>query len=192
MEIHVIRHTAVAAAKGLCYGQYDIALAENSAQDIAELLSKLPKDFDQVYSSPSSRCSLLAEQLSTKSISYSADLMEMNFGDWENRPWDDLDQAALSTWMNDFVRTKAPSGENLEELSGRVNAFISMLRMQDFNKVAIVTHAGVIRCIWANILEIPLHNIFKIPVNYGSGIIVKLGKDKAYDQIRSFSDCASS
>ncbi|WP_316822659.1 alpha-ribazole phosphatase [Pedobacter gandavensis] len=188
MEVYVIRHTAVAVPKGLCYGQYDVALADTAQEDIAKVLTKLPGDFEQVYSSPSSRCSLLAEQLSTKPIAYRPDLMEMNFGDWENQQWDALDPGRLDDWMNDFVHKKAPSGESLEELSERVNTFISMLRTQEMNKVAIVTHAGVIRCIWANILEIPLHNIFKIPVNFGSGIIVQLGKDKAYDQIRSFSD----
>lgn len=188
MEIHVIRHTAVDVPKGVCYGQSDVALAATAPQDIAAVIAKLPNEFEQVYSSPSSRCALLAAQLSTPDVAYRPDLMEMNFGEWENKKWDELDQVLLGNWMNDFVTTKTPSGENLEDLFERVNAFISMLRRQDFNKVAIVTHAGVIRCMWASILEIPLHNIFKIPVNYGSGIVINLGKDKAYDQIRSFSD----
>lgn len=193
MEVYVIRHTAVAVEKGICYGQFDVPLAASATQDINELIAKLPDDFDQVYSSPSSRCTLLADQLLTNSaVERWPDLMEMNFGDWENSKWNDMDQILLGNWMNDFVSTKTPSGESLELLYERVNAFIAMLRTKDLNKVAIVTHAGVIRCIWAIILDIPLHNIFKISVDYGSGIKINLNKDSALDQIKHFSTGSSS
>ncbi|MCX2450183.1 alpha-ribazole phosphatase [Pedobacter sp. PLR] len=193
MEVYVIRHTAVAVEKGTCYGQFDVPLAASATQDINEVIAKLPDDFDQVYSSPSSRCSLLADQLPTNSaVENRPDLMEMNFGDWENSKWNDMDQILLGHWMNDFVSTKTPSGESLELLYERVNAFIAMLRTKDLGKVAIVTHAGVIRCIWAIILDIPLRNIFKISVDYGSGIKINLNKDSALDQIKHFSADSSS
>lgn len=193
MEVYVIRHTAVAVEKGVCYGQSDVSLANTASQDMKAVLAKLPDNFDQVYSSPSSRCTRLAKQLTRNSaLEIRPDLMEMNFGDWENCKWNDMDQILLGNWMNDFVSTKTPSGESLEMLYDRVNAFVTMLRTKNLNKVAIVTHAGVIRCIWAIILDIPLQHIFKISVDYGSGIKINLNKDSALDQIKHFSSDSSS
>ncbi|WP_316751146.1 alpha-ribazole phosphatase [Pedobacter gandavensis] len=193
MEVFVIRHTAVAVEKGICYGQFDVPLAASAIADIQKVIAKLPTDFDQVYSSPSSRCTLLAEEIHQKAaLEIQPDLMEMNFGDWEYQQWNNIDQEKLGIWMNDFVSIKTPSGESLEMLHERVKAFITLLRTKDLNRVAIVAHAGVIRCIWAIILEIPLHQIFKISVDYGSGIIINLQKDKAFDQIKHFSSDSAS
>ncbi|WP_316842587.1 alpha-ribazole phosphatase [Pedobacter gandavensis] len=187
MEVYVIRHTAVAVEKGICYGQYDVPLADSASQDINELLAKLPDDFDQVYSSPSSRCQLLASRITQHVPECESRLMEMNFGDWEHQKWNDMDQEALGIWMADFVNEKAPSGESLTILFNRVQGFIEEIRKQEFKKIAIVTHAGVIRCIWAYLLDIPLQNVFKIPVDYGNGLIFSLNKDKTLDQIRKTS-----
>ncbi|NJL77227.1 MAG: hypothetical protein HC892_21620 [Saprospiraceae bacterium] len=51
-------------------------------------------------------------------------------------------------------------------------------------KVLIITHAGVIRCLWAYLLDIPLQNIFKIPVGYNEIFVCKLGKERMYDSIK--------
>ena len=63
--------------------------------------------------------------------------------------------------MADFVNVKTPNGENLLELAERVKLFLDELRNQQHNKVLLITHSGVIRCIWSYLLEIPLQNIFK-------------------------------
>lgn len=183
MEVYVIRHTAVAVDKGRCYGQSEVPLADSGEQDMKALCSKLPQDFDKIYSSPSQRCQLLAVQIAGLELTYDRALMEMNFGDWEQQLWNDMDQEALGLWMADFVHVKAPAGESLALLFKRVQDFMDILRTQDLKKVAIVTHAGVIRCIWAYLLDIPLQNVFKIPVAYGDGLIFSLNPDPAFDQI---------
>jgi alpha-ribazole phosphatase len=47
----------------------------------------------------------------------------------------------------------------------------------------IVTHAGVIRCIWAYLLNIPLGDIFKLNVGYGEVLRCKLSPEPAADVI---------
>ncbi|WP_430612668.1 alpha-ribazole phosphatase [Flavobacterium sp. JP2137] len=183
MEIYVIRHTEVSVPAGSCYGQTDVPLTAQADEQIQAVVQQLPTDFDQVISSPLTRCRLLAAQISAVDRNVDDRLMEMNFGQWENQTWDDLDSEPLRLWMEDFVYTKTPSGESLEELYLRVEDFVEQLRLQDYKKIALVTHAGVIRCIWAYLLEIPLHNIFKIPVVYGETLVVKLGEDKNRDQL---------
>ena len=39
-------------------------------------------------------------------------LMEMNFGDWEMKNWNDIPPEQLNPWMEDFVNIRASNGES--------------------------------------------------------------------------------
>lgn len=95
-------------------------------------------------------------------------LLEINFGDWEMKKWDDIDKENLDKWMNDFVNVRVPNGENFIDLSDRVNRFIDDLTQRRYNRIAIVSHAGVIRSFISKILEKPLEKAFELKVNYCS------------------------
>lgn len=166
MEIYVIRHTQVAISKNICYGQTDVPLNETFIEEMRHLKEKLPNDFTQVYSSPLSRCKELAENLKLGNIQFENDLMEVNFGEWENMNWKDINQIDLNIWMNDFVNEAPPKGESLQSLYNRIENFLNKLNINDNSKLLLITHAGVIRCIWAYLLKIPLENIFKIPIEH--------------------------
>ena len=183
MEVYIIRHTPVAVGKDTCYGQSDVSLSETFIQDLAYYKKELPTDFDVVYCSPSKRCKELAAALEFYNIEFEDLLMEMNFGDWENQKWNDINQKELNSWMLDFVNVKTPNGENLNELFNRVKLFIDELKYKEYNKVLLISHAGVIRCIWSYLLEIPLKNIFKIPVGHNEIFVCKLSKNSMIDKI---------
>ncbi len=182
MEIYVIRHTQV-ASKGLCYGQSDVVLAESFLEEAEAIRAELPTDFDRVYSSPTERCRQLSEALNLGTVEYERKLMEMNFGDWEGKAWNELDQESLNIWMNDFVNTQPPNAESLSIVYKRVATFMEHLRKEKFSKVLLVTHAGVIRCLWAYLLGVPLHNIFKLPVGYQEVLIFSLNEDISFDRM---------
>ena len=184
MEIYVIRHTHVVVGKDTCYGQSDVELAATFNEEAAQYKSQLPIDIDAVYCSPLLRCTELAKSLNFGNVQTESALLEMNFGTWEGQKWNDIDQTELNHWMADFVNVKTPNGENLQQLSERINQFMDKLRMRDHEKVLLVTHAGAIRCIWAYILNIPLDNIFKLPVDYEEILQFKLGKNKNFDAIK--------
>lgn len=184
MEVFVIRHTPVALSSDTCYGQSEVPLADTFLADAAQLKSKLPADFDHIYCSPLLRCTDLAAALGYEQVTLDPALMEMNFGEWENKKWNDLNQGNLNYWMADFVQVKTPRGENLVELFERVKGFADQLRKQPHQKILIITHAGVIRCLWAYLLDIPLQNIFKIPVSYGETLVLNLKASKALDSIK--------
>lgn len=184
MEVYVIRHTPVAVGKELCYGQLDVPLAEHFMEDFEKYKNKLPTQYDAIYTSPSTRCHALAQHLDFGPVISEPGLMEMNFGEWEGQKWNEIDQKALNTWMMDFVNVKTPDGESLLELFQRVNFFLEALKRKNYEKVLLVTHAGVIRCIWAYLLEIPLKNIFKIPVGYFEVFTVKLHNSNKLSSIK--------
>lgn len=184
MEVYVIRHTPVAVGKDICYGQSNVQLADTFIQDIEHYKKNLPNYFDSVYCSPLKRCKELATALKFENIVYEDALMEMNFGDWENKKWNDLNQDELNNWMADFVNTTTPNGENLKTLFERVKVFTDNLRKQQHKKVLLISHAGVIRCLWAYLLDIPLQNIFKIPVGHNEMFIFKLTQNSCTDSIK--------
>ena len=92
MNITLIRHTEVSIEKGICYGQSDIELANSFEKEKIVIQNKLKPDvFDITYSSPLKRCKKLAKALfADKEIVYDNRLMELNFGDWEGKHWDDI------------------------------------------------------------------------------------------------------
>lgn len=188
MEIFVIRHTRVTGAEGLCYGRSDPPLADSFEREMLELAARLPGRFDAIYSSPSPRCRRLAEALLSllqpisppaRGIAQSSgpspalplylseDLLEMDFGAWEGRPWDAIPRAELDAWGADFVHVKPEGGENLEMLFRRVQRFLSALRARPEGRVLVITHAGVIRCIGAAFRNLPLQDLFTFEVGYG-------------------------
>ncbi|MCZ2394549.1 MAG: alpha-ribazole phosphatase [Chitinophagales bacterium] len=188
MEIYIIRHTPVSISKDYCYGQSDIALAESYEQDIAYFLQELPKDFDFVYCSPLSRCKSIVESLEISNVKYEPALMEMNFGSWEGKRWRDINTDDLSKWGNDFVNISTPHGESLSILYSRVTEFLNQLSQnRHHKKILMITHAGVIRCLWAYFNDISLQNIFSIPISYQEIFIAQFRNDNLSNSMTKIS-----
>ncbi|MCS6819093.1 MAG: alpha-ribazole phosphatase family protein [Chitinophagales bacterium] len=182
MEIHVLRHTRI-AAEGICYGQLDLPPAASFAEEALALASQLDNDYSVVYSSPLTRCMMLAHQLGYENVQTDKRLLELNFGEWEGKPWTEINQYELQRWMNDYVQIEPKGGENLNEMYSRVKSFLDELSVQDKGKALVITHAGVIRCCWAYLLHVPLQHIFKIPVGYNEVFAFRLQSDSCWNSI---------
>ncbi|UKJ06290.1 alpha-ribazole phosphatase [Solitalea lacus] len=167
MDIYLIRHTEVNIAKGICYGQSDLDVLQDSVQQTSEQLSLLLPQNKTLYSSPLKRCKTLASHL-TNQVLFDDRLMEMNFGDWELQDWNNINQAELNPWMEDFVNIQVPNGESFVQLHGRTVDFINELINNQEKQIVIITHAGVIRSWLCEVLGIPLKNAFKLAIDYGS------------------------
>ena len=148
MTLWLVRHAQPLINKGICYGQLDVPADLQATQTCAKKLIKaLPKGIN-VITSTLQRCELLAPEL----IGLQPDLMvkndpklqEMHFGQWEGRPWADIDKAELSAWTADFANYRAGgTGESVTQLMARVaSAFDELDPTKD---TLWVTHAGVIR-----------------------------------------------
>jgi alpha-ribazole phosphatase len=149
MEIYLIRHTTPEIAKGICYGQSDIALASTFEDEWNTIRDRLPEKIDAVYSSPLSRCRQLASKLGDwYGIPFIEDrrLAEMNFGEWELKRWDNIEQVALQEWMNNFREVRCPGGESYRDVLERVSDFVQTIQEQADKSIMIVTHGGVIKC----------------------------------------------
>ncbi len=179
MEIYLIRHTKTDTQKGLCYGQTDVELTESFLDDAQRILKKLPSS-DLIFSSPLSRCTRLAKLMGDNVILDSR-LLEVNFGDWENMPFSEIESDALTHWTENFVTLAPPNGESFSDLCRRVENFWQDLIQLENERVFIVTHAGIIRALLAVILKLPPANAFQFRVDCGS--VHKLRYENAYTYI---------
>lgn len=172
MEVYFIRHTTPLVDKGICYGQTDLELATTFPEEQKKVLKQLPDTFDVVYSSPLKRCFRLAGQLRGKKLLVDDRLKELDFGDWEMKPWDSLPKEALKKWMADYVHNTPPGGESMLDLQLRVLAWWKELQHAGFHRIAVVTHGGTIRTMNAYFKDIPLSSAFdRFQISYG-GIAV--------------------
>jgi len=165
MELFVIRHTEVQNPNNLCYGNYDISLKPNYEHKSKIFFENLPNDLDQIYSSPSKRCTDLLD-LHNLNFNIHNDLRELDFGDWEGKKWDDIDQKHLNYWMEDYVYRSPKNGEKMIDLYKRSIEFTYKLVELDLQKILLVTHAGVIRSLISEALSINLNQIFNVSINY--------------------------
>jgi alpha-ribazole phosphatase len=157
---------------GLIYGRRELLLHETFPDELAAVLQQLPGHFDAVYSSPAFRCVELAKEISAD-FKTDARLQELDFGEWEGKTWDTVDQVALQCWMDDYVNVCVPGGESMVQMHDRVMEFWNELAGAAYTRTAIVTHAGVIRLLLAGVRNIALTDIFDIQIHYGEVIVVK-------------------
>jgi alpha-ribazole phosphatase len=154
----------------------DVRLAESFNAEKELIIAKLPDHIDLVVSSPSSRCTLLAREI-VNSFVEDDRLMELDFGLWEGKTWDTINRLESERWMEDFINTSPPEGESLYQMNERVMNFWKELLQYPHQRIAIITHAGVIRLILAAINSIPLQSIFDINVQYGEVITLNFPSD---------------
>ena len=173
MEIYLIRHTTPVLSPGLIYGKLEVSLSPTFNDEAEIVKSKLPGKFDKVFSSPSSRCTELSKEIDSD-FQIDTRLTELDFGDWEGKTWNTVDQTALQIWMDDFVNEQVPGGESMTQMHERVNEFRNDLLRMNYKKVGVVTHAGVIRLMLTIIRKTPLDQLFQIQVSYGEVISCRL------------------
>jgi alpha-ribazole phosphatase len=169
VDIYLIRHTKTATGKGLCYGQSNVALADSFSEEALQLQQKLPglKPGVLVFSSPLTRCLQLAETFSSSVVS-DIRLLELDFGEWEGRRFDDIDSEVLQHWTDNFIQLAPPKGESFTDLCQRAENFWQDLLTYETEQVVVITHAGVIRALLTHILQLPPAKAFQFRVDFGS------------------------
>lgn len=165
-----IRHTCVAVAPGICYGQTDVSLADSYPQELEQLKTKLDGlTFDAVFCSPLTRCRQLAQDLFPgMAIQFDERLMELNFGQWEMQPWDAVSETAeAQAWFADYVNIRTPGGESFRDLINRTASFLHELKQQQTGRVAVVAHGGILRALYCLLNQIAPGDVFRQQVDYG-------------------------
>ena len=177
MELYLIRHTAPAVVKGVCYGQADVPLAETAERDIQIALAPLPK-FDLVYSSPAQRCLRLARALAQRDeclLTLAPELQELHFGDWEQLPWARIPREHSDPWAADTWNRAPPGGETEQALWTRVATWFGTAQSLSVPRCAVVAHGGSLRVLRCLLLGLAIESRWSWSLNWGEHARFELG-----------------
>ena len=94
--------------------------------------------------------------------------MELHFGEWELKCWDDIPRGAVDVWAEDHVLQAPPQGESFHALHARAADFLREASNAGDATVFAFTHAGVIRALLAEALQLPLVQAFRLQIDYAS------------------------
>lgn len=183
MRLYLVRHPEPDVAPGICYGQTDVTVPmERTARASFLLAPHLPRNLT-IYSSPAIRCAALAhslaQALASGAVRFDSRLLEMDFGAWEMRPWNEIDRCEIDAWAEDMPAYRPGGGERVVDVARRVQAFRDQLAKEGHDAL-VVCHAGVIRLLLASLTEVVLGEIAKAAsrtphrIAYGELIVIDL------------------
>ena len=168
MKIYFIRHTTVDVPKGMCYGQTDVPLKESFEEEARAVFEQIKQvTFDAVFTSPLTRCLKLANYCGFSNAIIDSRLQELNFGAWEMKFWDKIEDPHLQAWYKNYLTLSATGGESFNDLYKRFCDFIETLP-HSMQQVAVFTHGGIINCARVYTKTTTLETMFNETPNYGS------------------------
>ena len=145
---------------GRIYGQRDVGCNLKDVDSLKAVAEKLPEEALWVTSTLSrtkKTAKAIAEQRDwvVKPLAYK-ELMEQNFGLWQSKTWDELDEDPdANAFWQDPAGMCPPDGESFEQVCRRVQKCIIHLQKKYSGRdIVCVTHAGTIRAALAMALDI--------------------------------------
>ncbi len=180
-RLKVIRH---GITQGNLDGKYigitDLPLC---AEGVAELYSKLEKthygSVQKVFVSPLKRCRETAAILYPEAVTVEIpELIEMNFGDFENKKAKDLmNTPEYKSFLKGGLDNPPPNGESMRAVVERCVAamekIVSSMFQEGMTNCAVVTHGGIIM----NMLScfgVPKYNPNDLACDFGEGFEVMI------------------
>lgn len=120
------RHPRAEGAVGRCIGRTDLHVDPRRAKGLARRIQAtarrhgLPRE---VHTSPLQRCADVGRWLRLWGWKHVIDpaLLEMDFGRWDGRRWDDIGRAEVDDWCAAFATTAPGGGETLDAMLARAN-----------------------------------------------------------------------
>lgn len=123
--VHVWRHPAAPQAAGRCIGHTDLVADPRKTRRLARTIARfaqrnaLPRI---VVTSPLRRSRAVGRWLARRGWVHRVDaaLLEVDFGDWDGRPWSAVPVAQIDAWCADFAAHAPGGGESVAALLQRV------------------------------------------------------------------------
>jgi alpha-ribazole phosphatase len=173
MRLYLIRHPKPNATEGLCYGRLDVAVEPGLfATALAKVRQCIPVDIlreTPIYTSPLSRCAVLARALAKPHTAVVAkELIEMDFGSWEGKSWNEVPREGLDNWARDIWRYHPGGGENARDLAIRWRRWYDRVALMRHEAVIAVTHAGIIRVALASAGRVAVGDLGRTSIEFGS------------------------
>ncbi len=178
--LFLMRHGTIEnPEEGRFIGQTDVALGGDGRRQAEAWHDDFKHvKFDAVWSSDLARAAETAAIVfagHAAGVRTSRELREIHLGRWEGLPRRRVRDERPDLWQargKDLAGFRPPGGESFRDLQQRVVLPVARMADETPGNVCIVTHAGVIRVLICRFLDMPLPNLFRIRVDYGSLSIV--------------------
>ena len=184
-RIWLIRHgEPCPETRGRCYGHLDVELSAEGRKQVKAVAARIGEEpICAIYSSPRQRAmesATILAKTSGSTVTQEERFREIDFGDFEGRPYDEIAQIypdIYRQWMERPTETQFPNGESFKQMQVRViEAAHELYARHRGETFAIVSHGGVNRILLANALGIPDENIFRIAQGYAArNLITRIG-----------------
>jgi len=180
-KIYLVRHCEPDLPKksSLCLGRKDVPLSNRGlkqAENLRNFLSKL--NIETIYSSPLVRALKTAEIISNGDIQYEIvdNFTELDVGKWDGMSFDEIKEKYPKEYeergknFDDYI---IEEGESLSACKNRALKALSKVVNESKGNIAVISHAGVIRTILSDIMNISIEEIFSYKLEYGSICILR-------------------
>lgn len=129
------------------------------------------KHWDLIICSPLQRCLRFAQSISkqTKTMLYiEPNWKEIDFGDWEGKTAAQIDPDKLRKFYQNPIKNTPEKGESFLAFQLRIKqAWNTAINTHQHKHILVITHAGVIRCLFTLWLNLPANKIFNLQVDHG-------------------------
>lgn len=173
--LFLLRHAAhVRVGTTLCGRMPGVTLGEEGHRQARALAGRLAGEaIEAVYSSPMERARETAAPVAARlSLEPHVEdgVTEIDFGHWTGRDFASLDgDAAWTRWNAERGTARPPGGESMAEAQARALGALERLRARHpEGRVAVVSHADVIKSVLAAILGIALDGIGRFEIQPAS------------------------
>lgn len=191
-----LRHAEVEEAYHRVFGgRIDMAISELGGRQARALADYMVRRFqpDAIYMSPMRRVRLTLEPLLAQlALSPIVDdrLREVDFGAWTGLRWHEIAERYGVTaydWLDALERGTMPEAEPEELFRRRVEEAVRRVQTEQAGRTSIVAcHGGVIRMALAVLLDLPLHKMTHLEIDYASLTWVDCVGPKIEMQLHNF------
>lgn len=168
--IDLIRHGEPVGGKKYRGSHVDDPLSEKGWRQMREAVGD-HHPWQRIYSSSLSRCAAFAEELAVRHqlpLTLEERLKEISFGIWEGKTAAELEAmfpGCVTRFTSDPVAHRPQGAETLEVFRDRViGAWEEIINRHRGEHLLLVGHAGMIRMIIREVLDMPLPRMYRIHV----------------------------
>lgn len=173
----LVRHGHTRATEeGRLYSDPEAPLTERGLKQARALADWLPAQKpDLLLTSPSLRvrstAEIIAPALAMEPVVVEG-LDEWHVGDWDGRTYLDIKKSEpelYNRWSADPIHNAPPGGESIADLCRRVKGSVEqIISLYEGKRLAVVTHAGIVRGAIVLALGIPVENFWRLLLPVGS------------------------
>ncbi|MBL1351847.1 MAG: histidine phosphatase family protein [Zetaproteobacteria bacterium] len=166
--IDLLRHGEVEGRQHVARGSTDNSLSAWGWQQLMQVKATIGT-VDVIATSPLKRCRLFAESC-PEPVQVFDDMRELDFGDWENKSSDEVNnQTLLQQFFDNPSDFQAPNGEAFEDFTQRViQAWECWLQEDVGEHRLLIAHGCVIRVILVHLLGMPSAHIWRLTLDYAA------------------------